>query len=281
MSGKTILITGSTGGIGKETAIGLAKLGAHVVLTGRDMVRGQVAVADVKRRSGNPEVNLLQADLSTQRGVRQLAAAFGREYNQLHVLINNAGSIPPATRVLTEDGVQVSFAVNVVAPRLLTHLLLPLLHVSAPARVINLTGGMPSTRLDVNNLQGDKQWKSAMSMYNQDKLAMMVMSYEFAQRLDGTGVTLNVVYPGAANTDMTRNITSAQLPKVLGLLFPVLRFVMGNASAAKAARSSIYLASAREAGGMNGKYVNTKSEVTVTCPSCEYRSNRENHLVRC
>jgi NAD(P)-dependent dehydrogenase (short-subunit alcohol dehydrogenase family) len=150
---RIVLITGGTGGIGKQTAIALARMGAQVVVTGRDSARGEAGVLDIQRASGNYNVELLLADLSTQAGVRSLADQFKRRYPRLDVLINNAGLLEQERRI-TVDGLEADFAVNVIAPFLLTHLLLDVLKASAPSRVVNVSGGMSIWgKIDLDNLQ--------------------------------------------------------------------------------------------------------------------------------
>jgi NAD(P)-dependent dehydrogenase (short-subunit alcohol dehydrogenase family) len=257
MQGKTVLITGGTGGIGKETAIGLAKLGAHVVVTGRDKARGEAGVADIKRESGNNQVELLLADLSSQAEIGRLAETVMANYQRLDVLINNVGGLY-ATRWETVDGIEATLAVNVLTPFLLTQLLLPLLQASSPARVINVTGGLTSTKVNLDNLQAEKQFLGLVT-YSQAKVVMMAVSYELAIRLQGTGVNLNVAYPGAASTDMSSAMTPEMVPWFLRLIWPVFGLMMGNAKPAKAARSSIYLASSPDVEGISGKYYDTNS----------------------
>lgn len=138
MQGKICLITGATSGIGKATALGLAKQGATVVLVSRDRARGEQAQSEIKEQSGNPHIDVLFADLSSQQSIRQLADNFKQRYSQLHVLINNAGVFPVRKR-LTVDGLDMVFAVNQLAPFLLTNLLLNVLKASAPARVVNVS----------------------------------------------------------------------------------------------------------------------------------------------
>ena len=261
MQGKTIIITGGTGGIGKETAIGLSKLGAHIIITGRNQQRGEQSVAEIRELSGNTKVDLLIADMASQAEIRQLVDEVINRYHRLDVLINNVGVLS-AERQLTVDGPELNFAVNHLAPFLLTHLLLPLLQSSAPARVINVTGGFPKT-IDLENLQAEKSY-SGIATYSHSKAIMMAASYEFAQRIKDSGVTINVAYPGVAGTDMTRNMSPAMMPFLMRLFMPIARRMMmrNNASAAKAARSSIYLASSPDVEGVTGHYFNTGSKVT-------------------
>lgn len=145
MQGKTVLVTGATSGIGQETAIGLAKMGAQVIITGRNRQRGEAAVSEIKQASGNPKVDLMIADMTSQADIECLADDVIARYPRLDVLVNNVGMVVN-TRQMTVDGIELNFAVNHLAPFLLTHRLLPLLQRSAPARVVNVTGGF-SVRL--------------------------------------------------------------------------------------------------------------------------------------
>jgi len=259
MQGKTVLITGGTGGIGKETAIGLARLGARVVVTGRDKSRGEAGVAEIKRESGNGQVELLLADLSSQAEIARLAKTVMATYQRLDVLINNLGGLY-SSRWETVDGVEATLAVNNLTPFLLTQLLLPLLKASRPARVINVTGGFTTTKVQLDNLQAEKNFLGLVT-YSQAKVVMMATSYELATHLEGTGVTLNVAYPGAAATDMSSAMTPKMVPWFMRAIWPLFGVMMGNAKPAKAARSSIYLASSPEVEGINGKYYDTNSKL--------------------
>jgi len=200
MTGKLCLITGASSGIGKEAAVGLAALGAHVVLVARDRKRGEAAVAEIQSRSARQAVDLMLADLSSQQSIRELAAAFKASYPRLDVLVNNAGLII-SPRQLTGDGIEQTFALNHLGYFLLTNLLLEHLKASAPARIINVAseaqrGGI----LDFGDLQGAKRY-SSFRAYSQSKLANIVFTYELAKRLAGTGVTVNAVHPGAVATN--------------------------------------------------------------------------------
>ncbi len=262
MKDKIVLITGATSGIGKQTALTLAKMGAHVIITGRSIQSGEAAVAEIKQSSGNPKVDLLISDLSAQGDVRSLADQFKVKYERLNVLINNAGNAAPA-RILTADGVESNFAVNVVAPFLLTHLLMDPLKTSPSARVITLMGGDVPSKLDLDNLQSKRSF-DGLNSYSQSKLAMMAMMYEFAERMQGTTVTINICYPGQASTNMTRNVTPEMLPAVMRFIFPVFKLMTrpdGGKSAEKASRSSVHLASSKDVEGVNGKYFDTKSKM--------------------
>ena len=261
MQGKTVLITGGTGGIGKETAIGLAKMGAHVVVVGRDRVRGEAGVADIKAASGTTNVDLLLADMSSQADIRRLAADVADTYPRVDVLINNVGGLYRSAWK-TVDGIETTLAMNHLAPFLLTHLLLPVLQRSQPARVINVTGGFPAAKVDLDNLQAEKSFRG-LETYSRAKVVMMIGAYQMAQRIKGTGVTLNVAYPGGAATDMTGAMTRDMLPFAMRVAWPLFGIVMRNAKPARAARSSIYLASSPDVAGINGAYFNTNNKQTA------------------
>jgi NAD(P)-dependent dehydrogenase (short-subunit alcohol dehydrogenase family) len=261
MKDKTLLITGGTGGIGKQTAIGLAKLSAHVVVTGRDKKRGESAVKEIQQASGNKKVDLLLADLSVQTEVRKLADEVKAKYSKLEVLINNAGLLESKRRT-TKDEVEAHFAVNVVAPYLLTLELLPLLKTSAGSRVINVTGGMPFGGINLDNLQAEKSF-AGLKTYSHAKRVMEAMSFEMSQRLKDSGVSIIVAYPGSAGTAMTGAMTPDMVPLAMRLVWPIFKYIMrdhGGKSAARASRSSVYAASTPEIAGETGLYINTNSK---------------------
>jgi NAD(P)-dependent dehydrogenase (short-subunit alcohol dehydrogenase family) len=276
MTGKTILVTGGTGGIGKHTAIGLAKLGARVIVSGRDQQRGLEGVADIQRASNNQNVHLLLADLSTMAGVRQLANTFKAQFNQLDVLVNNAGLLK-GQRSETTDGLEADFAVNVVAPYLLTLELLPLLQASR-GRIVNLNGGMPFGQIDLNNMQAEKSFEG-LRTYSHAKMLMTAASFEFARRLSSTGVTINVVYPGGASTAMTQAMTPKMLPRFMRLFWPIFSAMMqkqdGGTGATKAAHSSILAASSNELVGKTGLMLGTNGKISKSHASIRDPRNQQ------
>ena len=274
MKDKVVLITGATSGIGKQTALALAKMGARVVVTGRSKQSGEEAVAEIKAASGNANVELLIGDLSAQKNVHVLAEQFKARYDRLDVLINNAG-LAASERKLTEDGIESNFAVNVVTPYLLTRLLMDSLKKSPSPRVVTLMGGDVPAKLDMDNLQSEKSF-DGLNTYSQTKLAMMVLMYEFAQR--EKDMTINVCYPGQASTNMTRSVTPEMLPRAMRWMFPVFKLMVrddGGKSAAKASRSSIYLASSPEVEGVTGKYFDTNCKEAAWSPAVMEADVRE------
>lgn len=266
MKDKIVLITGATSGIGFQTALALAKMDAQVILTGRSQSSGEAAIAEIKLASGNVNVDLLTSDLSAQANVHALAEQFKARYDRLDVLINNAG-LAASKRKLTVDGIESNFAVNVVAPFLLTHLLMDSLKASASPRVVTLMGGDVPAKLDMNNLQSERSF-DGLNSYSQSKLAMMVMMYEFAQRAQD--VAINVCYPGQASTNMTRSVTAEMLPGFMRFLFPVFKLAVredGGRSAAKASQSSVYLASSKDLEGVSGNYFDTNAKQADWSPA--------------
>ena len=245
MTGKTVLITGGTGGIGRAAAVGLASMGARVGITGRDRPRADSAAAAITRESGNPAIDVFVADMSSQAEVRRLADEVLVAYPRLDVLLNNVGGFW-AHRHTTADGLEHTFALNHLAPFLLTNLLLERLKASAPARIVTVSSGAQSMgRIDFDDLMGEQAY-SGSAAYNQSKLANVMFTYELAGRLEGTGVTATALHPGLTSTAF-----SAEDPS-MGLLVKVLRPFMK--SPARGAETPIYLASSPEAEGFTGQY---------------------------
>jgi NAD(P)-dependent dehydrogenase (short-subunit alcohol dehydrogenase family) len=201
MAGKVCMVTGANAGIGKATALGLAKLGAAVVMVCRDRERGEKALCEIQEQSGNEDITLPLADLSSQAKIRQLAADFKAQYSALHVLINNACIIPPE-RTVTEEGLETQFAVSHLAYFLLTNLLLDILKVSAPARIINVASMLHQfAAINFDDLQSERSYHPSL-VYNQTKLANVLFTYELARSLEGTGVTVNCLHPGVTDTKL-------------------------------------------------------------------------------
>jgi retinol dehydrogenase-14 len=247
MTGKTVLITGGTGGIGKAAAIALASMGARVGITGRDPVRAQSAAAAIRRESGNPAVDVFVGDLSSQAEVRRLADEVLATYPRLDVLLNNVGGFW-AHRHVTADGLEHTFALNHLAPFLLTSLLLERLKASAPARVVTVSSGAQSMgRIDFDDLMGEGRY-SGQRAYNQSKLANIIFTYELARRLQGTGVSATVLHPGVTST----GFGAEDAARGWAPLIAVMRLFMRNPE--QGAETSVFLASSPEAEGLTGQY---------------------------
>ncbi len=242
MTGKTVLITGGTGGIGRAAAIGLTALGARVGITGRDRARAEVAAAAIARESGNPAVDVFVADMSSQTEVRRLAAEVLAEYPRLDVLLNNVGGFW-AHRHVTADGRERTFALNHLAPFLLTSLLLERLMASAPARVVTVSSGAQGMgKIDFDDLMGERSY-SGQRAYNQSKLANVMFTYELARRLAGTGVTATVLHPGMTNTAFSAEDPSRVFAPLVMVMRPFMR------SPEKGATTSVFLASSADGRG--------------------------------
>jgi retinol dehydrogenase 14 len=251
MAGRTVLVTGGTAGIGKATALGLARMGARVAIVGRDRGRTEDAAGEI-RASGGGQVDALVADLSSQSAVRRLADEALRSLARINVLVNNAGGYWK-TRHVTVDGLERTFAINHLAPFLLTNLLLDRLKHSAPARVVTVSSHAHAEgRIDFDDLQGERSYSGARA-YNQSKLANVLFTYELARKLQATPVTANALHPGVVNTSF-----GAEDPSGVQRMFvPFMRPFMKTP--AQGAATSIHLASAPELEQVTGRYfVNSK-----------------------
>lgn len=248
MAGRTVLVTGATSGIGLTTSLALAGLGARVGVVGRDEQRTAAAVEAVRAVPGSGGADAFLADLSDLRQVRSLAAQVLAAYPRLDVLVNNAGGFWGSRRV-TVDDLEWTFAVDHLAPFLLTTLLQQRLRESAPARVVTVSSDAHRTgRIDFDDLQAVRGY-SGMRAYAQAKLANILFTRELARRLAGSGVTANAVHPGAVRTGFGREDASL----VMGLVIRVFgRFMK---SPQEGARTSVYAASAPELAEVNGAYL--------------------------
>jgi retinol dehydrogenase-14 len=252
MSGLTCLVTGATSGIGKETALRLAMLGATVIIVARDTARGEAAGAEISARVPLAQVEVMTADLSSLAQVRRLAGEVLARRDRLDVLVNNAGVIS-TRRQLTADGLETTFATNHLGPFLLTSLLRGLLERTAPARVVTVSS---AAHKQVRAIPWDDLPYGARSAgaqaYPVSKLLNILFTTELARQMAGTGVTANCLHPGFVRTALGRDVTGA-----LGAVLPlVLRFQPGPATGA---RTPVYLASSPEVASMTGGYfVNCK-----------------------
>jgi retinol dehydrogenase 14 len=257
MAGRTVLVTGGTSGIGRATALGLAAMGAHLAITGRDRERTQDAAAEI-RATGGGVVDVFVADLSSQEQVRRLADEVLGTLPLIDVLVNNVGGYWN-TRHVTADGLERTFALNHLAPFLLTNLLLDRLTQSAPARVVTVASNAQAMgRIDFDDLQGERDYSGARA-YNQSKLANVMFSYELARRMAGSGVTANALHPGVVSTSF-----GAEDPGLTQrVLVPVMRPFMKDP--AKGAATSIHLASSPALDTVTGRFfANSKPKKSST-----------------
>jgi NAD(P)-dependent dehydrogenase (short-subunit alcohol dehydrogenase family) len=230
MKGRTCLITGANSGIGKVMALEIAKKGANVVMVCRSKELGQAAQKEIVAQSNNQSVELLLADLSSMKQVRDLAEEFEQKHDKLHILINNA-ALWPTKRIMTSDGLETQFAINHLSHFLLTNLLLDIIKSSAPARIINTSSGLHKrAKIDFDNLQAEKSYRH-MRVYGQTKLENVLFTKELARRLGGTDVTVNSFTPGVAK------------------------------SPEKGASTGVYLATSPEVEGVTGKYFGGSKEL--------------------
>ena len=259
-SGTTVLVTGGTGGIGRATAIGLARRGARVAITGRDRVCAEAAAREIQAVA-TEQVDLFVADLSSQAEVRRLADEVLQRVPRIDVLVNNVGGFWN-TRHVTVDGLERTFALNHLAPFLLTNLLLDRLKQRAPARVVTVASQAHTTgQIDFDDLQGEQAYSGAVA-YSQSKLANVLFTYELARRLPASAVTANALHPGVVSTSFGAEDPSG----VQRLLVPVMRPFMR--SPARGAATSIHLAAAPELAQVTGRYfANSKPK----------RSSRRSH----
>lgn len=247
MDERICLITGATSGIGRVAARELARSGLRVVIVGREEGRVTETVAALREQTGSSAVEYLLADLSSQEQVRRLSDEFLRRYGRLDVLLNNAGAVF-TSRQVTVDGIERTFALNHLAPFLLTNLLLNTLTSSAPARVVTVSSMAHSgAHMQLDDLQFERHPYRAFTAYGQSKLANILFTYELARRLDGTGVTANTLHPGFVATNFGRSNGGLWSP-----LFTLLRPFM--ISAERGAQTSIYLATSPEVEGVTGRY---------------------------
>jgi NAD(P)-dependent dehydrogenase (short-subunit alcohol dehydrogenase family) len=247
MQERICMVTGANSGLGKATALGLAKLGARVVMVCRDKTRGEAARQEIIKESGNTKVELLLADLSSLSDVDTLAETFKQRFDKLHVLINNAGVYRRERRV-TKDGFEETFAVNYLASFLLTNLLLGTLQVSAPSRIITVAGAYHRQgRIHFDNLQLSKGYTGFMAN-SQSQLARVLFSYELARRLDATGVTANCLHPGSVRTNLLRD-----LPRPIPFLATTV-FRPFFISPERGAKTILYLAASPEVEATSGRY---------------------------
>ena len=258
MRGKVCLVTGANAGIGKAAALGLARRGATVVMLCRSEARGAAAKAEIERRSGDASLHLLVADFASLAEIRRAAEEYLRRFDRLDVLLNNAGVLAWRERRSSEDGLELTFAVNHLAPFLLTDLLLERLKESAPSRVVTVSSGAHRrVELDFDDLQNERGY-SPFDAYSRSKLANVYFTYELARRLEGTGVTANCMHPGVVSTALFRDMKWWQrIALFLGRPFLL--------TPERGADTAVYLAADPGIAGVTGRYFE-KREAVASSP---------------
>ncbi|PPQ40697.1 Short-chain dehydrogenase [Rhodoblastus acidophilus] len=265
---RTALVTGASSGLGQAVATDLATQGMRVGLVARDRARGERALEEIRAASGNDDLHLFVADLADQAAIRALAQDVLDRFARLHLLVNNAGTAFPERR-LTADGVERALAVNHLAPFLLTHLLLDRLKASAPARIVNV-GTRIDTAMDFDDLDWKRRPYRMMQAYGQSKLGNLHFTFELARRLQGSGVTVNCVFPGVFNsnlggTDGAQNLFFKLVARLLGWAIP---------SAARAARRVLHVATAPELADVSGQYFGDRKTIPAPAQAQDPQANR-------
>jgi NAD(P)-dependent dehydrogenase (short-subunit alcohol dehydrogenase family) len=262
MKGKRVIITGPTSGVGKEIAMGLASLGAEIILACRDIKTGNKTASEITRHAGTSKVVVMDIDTSSQQSIREFAREFHRRYRRLDVLINNAGgnrgTLPKVDSV---DGIELTFATNVLGYFLLTQELLPLLEKSAPARIINVASSYASD-IDLDDLQFERRPFESFRAYAQSKACNRMLTWALARRLQGSGVTANAMTPGLiTETELYRNAPPELVQR--------LTQYSGGRTSAQGADTAVWLASAPELEGVRGKFFEDREEL-----ECEFRNKK-------
>jgi NAD(P)-dependent dehydrogenase (short-subunit alcohol dehydrogenase family) len=262
LTGKRVIITGPTSGIGQEIAVQLAALGAELVLACRDLVRGERTAAEIARRTGAKNCAVMCIDLASQQSIRAFAQQFRARYPRLDVLVNDAG-INRSQRQTSVDGVELVFATNVLGYYLLTRELLDLLRASAPARIVNVASTFASD-LDLTDLQFARRPYEGRKAYAQSKACDRLFTWALARRLEGSGVTANAMAPGLVpQTGLYRDTTLASrlIMRVLGLFY--------GRSVAQAADTAVWLASSAEVEGVSGRFFEQRRELPCAFRNAE------------
>lgn len=255
LTDRICMVTGGNAGIGKETALELARMEAHVVVVSRNRERGEEAVEDIRESTGNQQVDLLLCDYASQESIRQMTAQFNHDYPRLDVLVNNAGLVN-MSRETTVDGLEATFAINHLGYFMNTLLLMDSLSRSSAARIVNVSSDAHrSAQINFDDIMGEHKY-SGFGAYGQSKLANVLFTYELDRRLTGTGITTNALHPGFVATNFAKNNG-----RIAGLVMAVLgRFAARSPE--KGAETSTYVASSPEVEGLSGLYFTDCQPVT-------------------
>ncbi len=240
---KIIMVTGSTDGIGKQTAIDLAEMGANIIVHGRNESKAKQAAENVKQRSGATNIEYVVCDLSSLEQIRKMSEDIHQRFDKIDVLINNAG-VYKTERELNEKGFELTFAINHLAYFLLTGLLLDLVKKSDYARIVNVASMAHGQDLDFDNLNGEDYF-DGYDAYSRSKLCNIMFTYTLSRKLEGTGVTANVLHPGVISTKLLHE-----------------GFGMGGSPLTQGSQTSVYLASSEDVENVSGRYFSDNREVS-------------------
>lgn len=252
LSGKTCLVTGASSGIGRAVARELARLKGTVVLACRSEEKGEAARREIQHATGNRDLELMIVDLSLRRSVREFAEAFTGRHPALHVLVNNAG-VWLERRQESAEGVEMTWATNVLGYFLLTELLLPVLKAAPASRIVNVASRLAGD-LDLGDVQFRRRAYSGRVAYAQSKQADRMFTWALARRLDGTGVTANAMHPGFVSTELFAK--AGGLMGIMASAFAKLRALRPE----EGADTAVWLAAAPEAQGQNGLFWMERAE---------------------
>ncbi len=267
MNGKVCIVTGGSAGIGLFTALEIARLGATVLIIGRNPAKCEAVVHRIIQETGNPSVSYLLADLSSQAQIRAAAEQFQRQFDHLDVLLNNAGGFF-LRRQLTEDHLEMTFAVNHLAYFLLTNLLMEALQRSGNARVINVSSGShQGQHLNLEDLQFSRHY-NPLQAYGRSKLANILFTYELSRRMDGSPITTNALTPGLVHTEIWSKVN----PVLTLILDPIIRRI--GQTPVVGAQTSIYLATSPEVQGITSKYFADCSEIASSTATYDQETAR-------
>ena len=269
VAGKRVVLTGATNGIGLAAAVELARRGAHLTLVARNQARAAEAVRRINAVTTGGAPDVMLAELASQSSIRHLAGDLLAKYPRIQVLVNNAGAIY-ARRRMTADGVELTWAVNHLAPFLLTALLLDRLKASHPARIVTTSSGAhQGARIPFDDLNAERSWGGAgFTRYGETKLANILFTAELARGLEGTGVTANAFHPGLVATGFNRN--NGVLMRIgMAITRPFAR------SPQKGAETLIWLVDSEEAGELNGAYVFDSRPVSPSPAALNIETGRQ------
>jgi len=262
MTGKRIIVTGPTSGFGKEITFQLATLGAELVLACRDLERGKRTADEIAQQTGNKNCAAMHIDTSSQKSIHEIALQLRIKYSRLDVLVNNAGINRPKWE-MSGDGIELTFATNVIGYFLLTQKLIDLLRASAPARIVNVASTYASD-FDITDLQFQRRVYDGRQAYAQSKVCNRLFTWALARRLEGSKVTANAMAPGLVmQTGLYRNV-----PPVGRLFMRVLRLFFGR-TITQGADTAIWLASSPEVEGISGGFFDQRKQI-----ECNFK-NRE------